>query len=346
MAKTVYINLRPLAREKSIFKMAISDRSDGKTTGAVWLAVESFDESGKSATFCRRFSTEMGTLFFEQIEKALTTKDATGEWAGIGSRDFDFVKPSKKEGVGRLLLQPLDSDKKKTALTFAPLSKAGRLKSAFDYETHRHLFIDEYIPLDRRYLPKETEAILELYRTIDRNHFDNYVMICGNKVEKDNPVFQYFNITTWKNGLNTFKNGAFSLLMYHNKGNAKNIEKSAFFDLVRGTPYEEYTGGGFLRTNDALIRQSHSRLCVCYVAHDGRLFAAYQSEDALVFDVARGNMPAPVVCIEPQAATFGAIWLQNAPDVRALLASYKYDNKLYFANESALSALRKVYAVI
>lgn len=344
--KMVYINLRPLAAEKSIFKMAISDRSDGKTTGAVWLAVESFDASQKSATFCRRYNTEMGALFFEQVERSLKTRDKYGIWQGIGSRDFDFVKPSKKDGVGRLLLQPLDSDHKETAITFAPLSKAGRLKSAFDYETHRHLFIDEYVPLDNRYLPNEFEAILELYRTIDRNHFDNYVMICANKVTEHNPVFDYLNIREWKNGLNTYKNGAFSLLCYHNKGNAKIVEKSAFNDLVRGTAYEAYTAGGFLRTNKQLLKAYFSRLALCYVAHEGRLFGCYQSENDAVFAPARGNMPAPVVCVEPQAATFGAVWLQNAPDVRAVLASFKYENRLFFDSESTLNTLRKVYAAI
>ena len=345
--KKVYIDLRPLAAEKSIFKMALSDRSDGKTTQDVWLSVESFDACGKSATFARRYGTEMEKDFFDQIERALLTTDKTGKWKGINGRDYDFERISKKRGVGRLLLQPLDSDKKKTAITFAPLSRAGDLKGAFDHATHKNLFVDEYIPLrSSRYFKGEVNAILELYRTIDRNHFDNYVMITGNKITRDNPVFNYFGITSWKKGLNTLKNGAFSLLIYSNKGNAKIVENSAFGDLVRGTAYEGYAVGDFLQDNSAVIKSSHSRICLCYVAHAGRLFAVYQSEGDAVFDIARGNMPAPVVCVEPVAAQFGATWLQNAPDVRALLASYKYDNKLFFANEMLMNDLRKVYAAI
>lgn len=345
--KKVYINLRPLAKEKSIFKIALSDRSDGKTTQDVWLSVESFDESGKSATFARRYGTEMDALFFDQIERALKTEDKTGEFKGIGTRDYDFKKPNKREGVGRLFLQPLDSDKKKTAITFVPLSKSGDLKGAFDCSTHRHLFVDEYIPLRRsRYFKGEVNAILELYRTIDRNTFQNYVMITGNKIDKDNPLFSFFNITSFKKGMNTYKNGALSLLVYSNKGNAKLVEESTFGDLVRGTAYEEYATGGFLNSYDAVIKASHSKIALCYVAHSGRLYAAYQSESDAVLDVARGNMPAPVVCVEPVAPSFGATWLQNAPDVRALLASFKYDNKLFFANEAVMNDLQKFYAAL
>lgn len=341
MAKQVYIDLHPLAREKSIFKMAISDRSDGKTTEAETLAVETFDASGKSAIFSRRFGTEMNERFFEEFAQNLHVHPEL-----LAGRDYDFIKPSKKR-LGALLLQPRDSDVKRTAVTFVPLSMAGRLKSALGYNTHHNIYIDEYIPLDGRYLRDEVDAILELYKTIDRNHFDNYVMVTGNKITRFNPVFQYFDINSWKKGLNTYKNGAFSLLVYSNKGNAQACEKSAFGDLVRGTKYEAYNAGEFLQSYSELIKSAHSRICLLYIAHRGKLYGVYQSENDVVIDLARRDgMPAQCVCIEPQPPERRAVWLSSAPNAQHLLQAYKYANRLFFANEIILNDLAKVYNAV
>lgn len=341
MGRQVYIDLHPLAAEKSIFKMAISDRSDGKTTEVQTLAVESFDESGKAAVFSRRFGTEFTERFFEEFDQNLHVHPHV-----LAGRDYDFIKPSKKR-LGALLIQPRDSDVKRQAITFVPLSMAGRLKSALGYNTHRNIYIDEYIPLDGRYLKDEVDAILELYKTIDRNHFDNYIMVCGNKVTRFNPVFQYFNINTWKKGLNSYQNGALSLLVYSNKGNTQACEKSAFGDLVRGTKYEAYNAGEFLRNYAELIKKGHSRICLLYIAHRGKIYGVYQSENDVVIDVARRDgMAAACVCVEPQPPEMRAIWLSSAPNALHLLQAYKYANRLYFENEIIMNDLSKVYAAV
>lgn len=341
MAKQVYIDLHPLAREKSIFKMAISDRSDGKTTEAETLAIESFDASGKAAVFSRRFGTEINEKFFEEFAQNLHVHPHV-----LDGRDYDFIKPSKKR-LGTLLLQPHDSDVKRPAVSFVPLSMAGRLKSALGYNTHKNVYIDEYIPLDGRYLKNEVELILELYKTIDRNHFDNYVMVTANKVTRFNPVFDYFDITTWKKGLNTYKNGALSLLVYSNKGNAQTCENSAFGDLVRGTKYEAYNAGEFLRNFNELLKTPHSRICLLYIAHRGKLYGVFQSENDVVVDYARqGGMPAPVVCVEPQPPEMRAVWLDTLPNAQKMLQAYKYANRLFFANEIILNDLKKIYDAV
>lgn len=341
MSKKVFIDLHPLAQDKSIFKMALSDRSDGKTTECITLGLESFDETGKASVFARRFGTEFNNLFFDEFEKGMHVHGI------VDGRDYDFKPPSKKTGVGQLLLQPLDSDVKKPAFTFCPLTKAGRLKSAFGHETHKNIYVDEYIPLDNRYIPDEVSAILELYKTVDRNNFDNYVMLTGNKITRFNPVFTFFKIEQWKKGLNSYQNGAFSLLVYSNKGNVKLCEESVFGDLVRGTAYESYNAGEFLRNYDELIKPNHSRIVHAYIAHRGQKYAVFQSEKDVVIDKAKGaTMPAPCVCIEPQPPEYKAIWLETATRTKELLQAFKYSNRLYFANEMILNDLSKFYATI
>ena len=67
----IYINLDPLVKRDSIFKMCLSDRGDGKTTELKRLALESFYESGKTAVFCRRFCSEMENDDFLQTFPAI-----------------------------------------------------------------------------------------------------------------------------------------------------------------------------------------------------------------------------------------------------------------------------------
>lgn len=344
MSRKVFINLKPLIAEKSILKVAITDRNDGKTTAAAELAVKTFDkdDAHRAAVFCRRFGTELTDDFFDEFCAALRVHDDT-----LNGRDFDIIKPSKKR-LGGLMLPPLEGGEKRRAVTFLPLSMAGRLKSALGYTRQKNIFIDEYIPLDGRYLKDEVGAILELYKTIDRNHFDNYILVTGNKITRQNPIFEYFNITQWKQGLNTYQNGALSLLIYSNKGNAKECEESTFGDLVKGTAYEAYNAGEFLRNFDELIKPTHSRICLLYVLHKGKKYGAYQSESDLVFDraPASGGMSAPCVCIEPQSASASCVWLNALPNAQKMLQAYKYTNRLLFADELILNSLQRLYATL
>lgn len=341
MAKQVYIDLNPLARDKSIFKIALSDRSDGKTTGAQRLAVESFDDSGKAAVFSRRFGTEFTDKFFEEFERNLKVFPEL-----LDGRDYDFINPSKKR-LAAFLLQPREGGEKRPAVTFVPLSMSGRVKSALGYSSHKNIYIDEYIPLDNRYLPNEAELLLELYKTIDRNHFDNYIMVTGNKITRFNPLFQYFNIQQWKKGLNSYKNGALSLLVYSNKGNAQSCQKSPFGELVKDTKYEEYNAGEFLRSYSELVKQQHSRICLLYIAHRGKLYGVYQSETDIVIDYARKDgAPAVRVCVEPQPPEMRATWLNANTNALHLLQAYKYSNRLFFANELIMNDLTKVYNAV
>ncbi|MCQ2398874.1 MAG: phage DNA encapsidation protein, partial [Clostridia bacterium] len=173
--------------------MILSDRSDGKTTNLQTMGIEGFDADGKARVFSRRFSTEITNEFFDEVIKNVNNKNP----ALLEGRDYDFVKASKKH-CAAMLLQPRDSDKKAKCFSFIPITQAGRLKSSLGYETHKDIFFDEYIPLDDRYTKNEVTSILEMYKTIDREHYTNRIIICGNKITQANPVFEFFNITEFE----------------------------------------------------------------------------------------------------------------------------------------------------
>lgn len=338
--KRVFINLDGLINSPSILKAAITERNDGKTTSAKCLALDSFFESGKTAIFARRFSTEFSDDFYlsfvcnERIEKALR------------GHEYKFEKVGKGK-TGALLIKDKDGETWRRAIAFLPMSMAGRLKSNFDWKTHKNIFYDEFIPLDGRYLKNEITAILELYRTIDREHFDNYVCIFGNKITRDNPLFQYFNIKRWKNGLNSYQNGALSVLVWANSNNAILSEKRLFNDLVRGTDYEEYNAGEFLLNTSHLIQPTHTRILSCRVAHKNHVYGVYYAGASLVIDELHATAPPSItLCIEPQPPNLCAVYLQGARDYWDILQRYKYNNALYFASELIAERLDKFFKAI
>ena len=344
--KKVFINLDELIHRPSLFKMVLSPRGDGKSTALAVKAIETHDDSGKSAVFCRRFATEFPNEFFDTFH-ANVMKVRPDLFAG---RKFDFVKPSKTK-VGALMLSPRDGDKMQTAVTFCPLSKAGRLKSALGVDTHKNIYIDEYIPLDGRYLKEEVNAILELYRTVDRDTETSYVLIAGNKITRFNPVFSFFNITKWTRGINTYKNGTLDIMVFANRANTESARGSNFGKLVAGTDYQQYNEGEFLAPINALIQPWHTRALLCKVAHDGRVYGLYSANNGAVFAPLKNESKYAVTLVcAPQHAKGDAIWICNQSEIgkywRGLLAEYKYNNALYFCDESTAMQLQKFYTAI
>lgn len=340
--KRHFIDLSPLWGKGALLSMVLSDRSDGKSTAIATKAIQEHDEHGKASVFSRRWGTEFTAGFFDEFWANVNKKAP----ALLRGRDFDFSKPKKNPTPtpARFWLSPVGGGDKRPAVEFIPLSMAGRYKSSLGHEKHGNIFIDEYIPLDGRYIKDEVTSILELYKTIDRAHNDTRITIAGNKITRFNPVFEYLNIKQWKNGVNLYQNGAFALLVYSSKHNKQIDEKTAFNDLVRGTAYEEYNAGEFLITFDNLVMQKHSKFCVMRISHGGKLYGLYQAGAAVVVDELAGNTtPCVCVCTETAPPSHYALWLDAAKPQRAVLERYKYNNALFFATDAIAHNLKKFY---
>ena len=338
--KRVYINLRPLWKEEhAFFKMCLSDRSDGKTTGAKCIALDEFFQSGKCPVFCRRFGTEI----------------EVGDFLNEFAKDIYNVKPALLEGYHA---RAQGSRKKgwhfdisgngkewTRAIHILPLSMAGRLKSSLFYETNRHVFIDEYIPLDDRYIKNEVTSILELYKTIDREHYESKILITGNKVTRYNPVFEYFHINDFKKGFNYFNHDRLCLYIYSNKGNQKIAETNPMAELTEGTEYAGYNTGEFLTDfSDMLERKFYKSMPLAGISHNKKTYGIYFGTDCLVICPTNGDTPAPVLCIDRNNKN--AIWLNLAEKIRLVLQSYKFTSRLKFTDEITLHELEDFYKKI
>lgn len=281
-SKTVYIDTSVAeADERAIFKYVDSDRSDGKTTAAIRLCYDAFAKTGKAGVICRRFAGEAGKLYAETLVSNLKkVRDVKGEIRINGS--------PKKDGVSIFV------DGERLAL-LVPLSRAGAIKSTLDKSAFGDIYIDEYVPIDGRYLRDEPEKILELYNTVDRRTFSTQVWIFSNRPTASNPIFAYFSVRIPPPyGVSRWKNGRLLILRVKNRGNMEQMKKSPLGELVEGTPYEDYIAGGstIQGPHDIPVRAKGASLRTNIVfALSGAFVSVYRATDGREITLVRIDQP-------------------------------------------------------
>lgn len=335
-AKKVYINIDIALNDRdAIIRFISSDRSDGKTTHIIAQAFDTFSNYGKIAVIARRWVNDITDLWLDTLFTNLRKVREVGELTRKGS--------PKKSGV------KLYNNGKCFAVVI-PLSRAGSVKSAFDWATHKNLYIDEYIPLDGRYIKNEVEAILEIYRTIDRDHFDNYVLICSNHITASCPLFSYFNVYP-RDGVSRWKNGRFLMLQVANKGNRAAVVASPLGELTAGTAYGDYAAGGLLITHTVNIQTTHTREYMpFYIRHNGALYAFYLGKDASVIldnvPIDKQREDVPIYTTTPNAGTLGGIYLPYAQKLIKRLRGLYYTARIYAASERIFDDCRELWKML
>lgn len=336
--KKVYINIDQLLQdEKSLIKYCSSDRSDGKTTHIIKLAYETWQTTGKISVISRRWSNDITTLWvntlFTNLQKIQALK---GQPVG----DLKAKGSPKKSGVH------LFADGKEFAVC-VPLSRADSIKSAFDVATHKNLYIDEYIPLNRRYVKDEVEAILEIFRTIDRDTWTNYALIMSNHICGTCPLFSYFGVLP-RDGISRWKNGRFCMLQVANKGNREQVKLSPLGELVEGTPYGDYAAGGFIIDHSARVMTTHTRVSLNYgMSVAGKKYALYQATGgAIVIDYIKDSPPPLMLNLEPNGGHAGGVYLKYMTDIVKYLKTIYYNSKLFCASEQIYYELTDLWKIL
>lgn len=322
MVKKVYINTAPLESiNGALIKYMCSDRSDGKTTFLIRKAYDEYIRTGKTGILARRF---VGAVSNQWITTLLVNLRKVRPNCG----ELTFKGSPRKEGVH------IFEDGKRFA-TCIPLSRADDVKSTFDCDTHRNLYIDEYVPLNGRYLSDEITPILEIYRTIDRDDkFDNEIWVASNHITASNPLFREFGVIP-RDGISLWKNGRFALLQVANKGNRNRVMNSPLGELIAGTRYAEYAAGGTLNGAKALIQAEHEagRLPFC-VRCGSAMLGFYYAKNGLVIDyTAQKNQAEAVYLTQPTGGKNGGIYLKTASGIYAALRQRYHLSEVFYASE-------------
>lgn len=325
MKKTVYIDVeKARAHPRALYIYVDSDRSDGKTTAMVRMAYDDFQETGKTAVCVRRFVGALTSLYMRTICNNLRkVRPNCGELTFSGS--------PKRDGIS------LFEDKKRFAL-FIPLSRADGVKGALDKDEYGNIYMDEYTPLDGRYIPKEMTLINSLWETVDRRHYTTRFWFFSNHLTASNPVLNFFHVIP-RNGLSEWQGGRFLMLRVANKGNREQMRESPFGELMRGTGYEEYAfEGGALHSVRNFIEPKHGRTRLPFVIRCGGVYGLYVGEFGLVVDYAEAKPNERVYTVEKNAGKAGGVHLSRNADLLHYLRVRFLQSEIMFAAENILDA--------
>lgn len=256
MSKAVfnsYFSGRVILSRGAMLNLVLSDRSDGKTFDVKLRALLDYYYQNLITVVVRRYKTEMGQLFYANFFGEVLEKE-TSEIKGLTEQEqvaIDEIKTWEFRFERDKVSVRKEGKKWDVIVFFLPLTMSGKKKSAFnDYVSRiKYISFDEYVPLDGRYAPNEMNAILELYRSVDRDRFVVQMIILGNKIDPFCPFLDFFGIELDLTNAKTrlYRNGTLAVQIYASEEHREVRSTSRFQDLVSGTGYDAYANGGILK---------------------------------------------------------------------------------------------------
>ena len=244
-----YFSGRFVLSKKALLSLVLSDRSDGKTFDCKARILEDYEKFGHIGIYVRRWKTEIDqnvyNKFFNETWENNENYKRFSEWEFRGSKTKIEVRKSLK-------------DKWDTICYLIPLSVAGRWKSKIQEINRIHVInYDEYIPMDSRYLPKETTLLLDLWKTIDRDRDELQIIILGNRIVPFCPILDYFNIDLKignKDMVRLYRNDTLAVQIYSNKEHREKRDEGKFRTLIKDTEYDAYDNGDVLYAMDLELK--------------------------------------------------------------------------------------------
>jgi len=248
----IYYNGNRTLTYNCLFNFIVGNRGAGKSYwGKLW-GIRGWIKNKKEFIYVRRFDTELDDLetYFDDIIK--NNEFPEDEYSTMEYDDNDIRKPMfvvkgnklmmNDEVIGRAIALTTSSNKKSTS-----------------YPNVDKIIFDEFIieqTIGHYYLKDEVRKFLDLYETINRyrgEYPDTIVFFLSNSITMTNPYFLYFDMVL-PYGKNTIINNDKLLQLVANEDFIALKEKSRFGQMVKGTPYADYSiHNKFLLDNDKFI---------------------------------------------------------------------------------------------
>lgn len=215
----------------AVVNMIVGARGLGKTYSFKKLTVSRNIRAGEEFIYLRRYKTEMAVArdtFFSDVGKEFP------EW------DFRIHKNMAQ----RASIESRD-DKKRDWITmgyFFALSAQIIIKSA-SYPKVKRVIYDEFI-IEKgayHYLPNEAQALLNFYKTIDRDTDRVRMYLLANSVSIMNPFFLEWDIEPDRSPELFTKDDGFLLCHFPDSADfADSVANTRFGRFIAGSDYEEY----------------------------------------------------------------------------------------------------------
>ena len=333
-----------LLNKGGIFNLCLSDRSDGKTFDCKFRALTDYLHNGKQSIYMRRYKSEITPELYENFFNEVLGKidDLTPE----ERQDLQGIDDYEFRGEKRRILVRKRGCKAWDTITYlVPLSMSTKLKSIFDISRITNIDLDEYIPLDLKYLKDEMTYITEFYQSIDRHRDIVKFNLFGNRVTAFNPFFDYFNISIdlTKNQIKGFKNNTVFVQIFSDENNRCIEDKTRFATATSGTKNDDYYKGGVLK--NSIYRPNNINGCTALCSFKTELGegSIYYGEKGLVVTTrqikANYCIVDKIYNVENEiVVTFGKFG--------DMLKNYYRTGKLYYENERAVYIFQPVLSKV
>ena len=181
---TGFYTFKDILAKHADINLVISGRSNGKTYGALKMALEAYKKNQKKFVYVRRWKDDTTVANCQKV--FLPLRD---EVVKLFGKDYDIVFYRREFFL-------VDPDGVKHSIGYvAALSESHHLKSVSFVDISMIIF-DEFIQMSQgeKILPDELSKWENLLSTIIRFHTDIKVFMLANTVSKFAPYFSYYKI--------------------------------------------------------------------------------------------------------------------------------------------------------
>lgn len=172
---------------------------------------------------------------------------------------------------------------------FVALSVSMKKKSV-PYPNVNWIVFDEFIEtrVNRSYLPKEEEMLLEFISTVNRYRPDRpevRTFLIGNKTSWFNPYTAFFRIEPFEGQFKTFKDGLVCVENYENREFENAMKRTRFGQLIAGTKYEAYAieNESLRDKTDFIVRRPKTSWCRVNIRIGAQTFGLWTDGNKLYF---------------------------------------------------------------
>lgn len=320
----------------ALFNGVFSDRSDGKTFDIKYRGINRTIKKQKSAVYTRRWKTEFTSIMKKTFLDEVIEKKPELKPNKINKLDYKYIDNTYQIKVNGIWY---------IAFYFMPLSMAGKTKSNFNPIPITNIEFDEYVPLDNRYMKDEMTNIMELYSSVDRKRYSTKLTVYGNRITSSNPFLTYFNINMDINnpGIKVYKKGSLAIQSYSSEESHNELDNSAFINLIKDTPYEEYLKGGTLRNagnkKKNITNEYNKWGNFKTILGEGSIW--YNSNDLIIDENIIKDENTVWIVDKPYNENNFEINIKM-PNIINFLKSYMYTSSIYFTNDKAHSKFQPI----
>lgn len=259
-----YYDGSSMLRYNPLWAMILGERSIGKS---FWFKQRSINLPNSIWIYLRR------TDVLRKDPK--NWKSYTSDLLQANAIDIDREYKCNSEGIWvdgiqKVIFSALSTDSSAHSMTYLPDSMQTNIKNSKTKKKHitenldvessdriiddiikaedtfdtpvqikKYIVFEEMLEPKNKYIKNEVEQLFEFYNTVDR-YTNTQLFGIANLMVSNNPYFDYFGITPFKEEFRWYKNKTLLVQNVKIKAMENFVKQQRFYNLVEGTAYADY----------------------------------------------------------------------------------------------------------